>query len=103
MGRREKAIKITYEWKNNSDQTKKATDRFTFRGFQNGEDVDTFIFSDSIDTSLGSIEVEPGKSQDNCQTGFLLVEDSPMVISISKFDSFDSAFFEIEVDPSAFK
>lgn len=94
---------MTYEWKNNSDQTKKANDCFSFRGFQNEEDVDTFVFSDSIDSSFAAIEVEPGKSQDNCQTGFLLVDESPMTIRVSEFESFDSLFFEIQVDPSTLK
>ena len=93
-------LKVIYDWINSGDSDTAAFMTFTWKGFQNGIEIDNAPFSDDIDHGIGQKDVRAGSSQEGVEAGFVLEDTSPVEIELEESFSFSSNKFEAVVDPS---
>lgn len=93
-------LKITYDWKNNSDKDQSAIFAVNFKAFQDGiENGVEMILSDFIDLGIGQKDVRAGYGQEGVETGIMIDTTKPIEIELSELISFGGNKYTIVLEP----
>ena len=76
------SVVLNYKFTNNSEKTTNALVATYFKVFQDGEQLETAIILDGIDSSNSSKDLRPGKSIDNCEIGYVMNSDKDLEIEV---------------------
>lgn len=94
-----KVLKVTYDWRNNSDEATSPYVSVDFTGFQDGVETDREYLSDSIDFSKHIKEVKPGASITGDEVGIGIADMSkPLVVELEELFSFDNQTYTMTID-----
>lgn len=86
-----KVIIINYDFTNNSEKSASALWALGSKAFQNGIELESaiLIMNDAYDASTAQKEIKPGVTIENCQTAFVLDDNSPVEFEMTELISFD--------------
>ncbi len=93
------AIKFVYDWKNNSSESTAASLAFYITGYQNGIELDNYIYSEDIDISMIQKNVQPGFIQENCEGGIGIEGDSEIEVHIRESFSSYAGDYIFKINP----
>lgn len=78
-------LRITYDWKNNSDKEMMSMMAFSFTGYQDGVETDMAIaISDDINLEPSQKNVQPGYGQEGVHDVLSIDPSKPMQIKLSE-------------------
>lgn len=95
-----KMIVISYDFTNNSEETKAPDLTVYAKAFQDGIELERAYSDDAIyNAETATKEIRPGTTLQNCQVAFVLTSTSPVEFEISELMSFsdDKLYREFEV------
>lgn len=80
-----KAVVVTYDFTNNSEETISAIAALYIQAFQDGIELETaFVMDDSAyNAETAMKDIKPGVTLADCQDVFVLTSDSPIEIEVS--------------------
>lgn len=81
-----KAVVVTYDFTNNSEEAISAIAALYIQAFQDGVQLETaFVMDDSAYNAETSMkDIKPGITLEDCQDVFVLTSDSPIEIEVSE-------------------
>lgn len=92
---------ITYNWKNNSNETTAPYMSIMFKGFQDGVETDDMLFVDDVDLGVGQKEVKPGASIENCFATVGITDLSkPLELELDELITLSSDPYKTTIDLS---
>lgn len=93
------ALVITYDWENNSEDSKSPYLTFSAKGFQDGVETDSAIFVDGVDLGKGQKEVKSGGKISGAHTTVGIEDMSkPLLLEIDKLITFNKDPYYMEID-----
>ena len=93
-------LKITYDWKNNSEDEHMATLVFSFTSYQDGIESELAMkMADDLDLGIGQRNVRSGYGQEGVEDAVLIDPEKPVEIELSEIFSWDDDKWVIELQP----
>ncbi|MFL2134826.1 MAG: DUF5067 domain-containing protein [Ruoffia tabacinasalis] len=93
------ALVITYDWENNSEDSKSPYLTFSAKGFQDGVETDSAIFVDGVDLGKGQKEVKSGGKISGAHTTVGIEDMSkPLLLEIDELITFNKDPYYMEID-----
>lgn len=93
------ALVITYDWENNSEDSKSPYLTFSAKGFQDGVETDSAIFVDGVDLGKGQKEVKSGGKISGAHTTVGIEDMSkPLLLEIDELITFNKEPYYMEID-----
>lgn len=86
-------LKVVYTYENISDESQSPFMQVSFKGFQNGVEMEDAFMVDSIDLGIAQKEIRSGTVLENCQDGIILTDMSEIELEIE--DSFSFSIIHI--------
>lgn len=94
-------LRITYDYKNTSDEEQSPFMSINFKGFQDGIEVEDFIVSDDIDLGLGQKKLKGGGELKDIQAGVGIEDlEKELNVEMKEFLTFkDNVVYTLDVVP----
>ncbi len=96
----EDLLKVIYDWKNNSQETRSPFMTFSLKAFQNGvETTDSIHMSEDLDLGSGQKDVKAGGVITDVEDGIGIDDISqPLTLELSELFSFSDEVYEYEIE-----
>lgn len=93
-------LKVVYTYENISDESQSPFMQVSFKGFQNGVEMEDAFMVDSIDLGIAQKEIRSGTVLENCQDGIILTDMSEIELEIEDSFSFSDNPYILTINPS---
>lgn len=93
------ALKIVYDWENNSDKSIMASFSVNFKGYQNGVETDDVFMAEGVDLGIGQKDAKPGAKIQGVETMVGISDMSlPLELELDELISFTSTPKTMTID-----